>query len=597
MRYHLRWYNEHPKTAKEENLAPADPKKKKKKEFIPAVADYEGALRLSFEKKSAILLNNIFGVDLDPQAVEVAQLSLYLKLLEEETTASARQHYLDFHEALLPPLTANIKCGNSLIGTDIMWGKVSLTVDEERKLRPFDFESAFPQVFGANADGNRLREHDDGWLFELGHPPVTDVHYKQALKGKAKGQGTIKRPMLGGFDAIVGNPPYVRPHHLTAQTKEYFWDHYPTFTHKADLYCCFMEKAASLLKSGGRFSYIVSHGWLRLNSFQVLRRFVLDQFRIDELVQFPYRVFAEAQVDTGIFVFEKGVAARTHEIEVIRAEAQQDGAAFETEAQIKQIEFRDTFQNVFDLSKRPELDAVKSKMASGPMIGAEFDICFGLKTGDDTKFLHHQVGLHNEDRPLLRGDDVKRYSVSYKGEFVWYVPDQMREHRKTARPGEAARFEQPKVLVKDTSKSFAGTFDPSHYYVKDVLIVIPHSGRPPKYDLRFLAGLVNSKALHFYYRTTFQTIHVQSGELGSLPLPSIDFANKQQRAQHDRMVQLVEAMLKTQEQRASAKSERDQSFYADKCAALDHQIDQLVYELYDLTPEEIALVEGAGAAA
>src|SRR5207247_965595 len=121
----------------------------------------DGSMQLSLLQKRQILLNNIYGVDIDPQAVEVAQLSLYLKLLEDETIASAKAQQRALHAALLPSLSKNIVCGNSLIGWDILEGKL-FDSGEERKLNPMNFEDAFPEV--------------------------------------------MKR---GGFDAIVGNPPYV----------------------------------------------------------------------------------------------------------------------------------------------------------------------------------------------------------------------------------------------------------------------------------------------------------------------------------------------------------------------------------------------------
>ena len=146
LRAHGLWYNAHPAEALKENIAPPDKGRKRKKEFIPAVTERAGVLRLTLEKKREILLNNVFGVDLDPQAVEVAQLSLYLKLLEDETTASAHQHYLDFHEALLPSLHHNVVRGNSLIGTDILFSQFEFSAQEERKLAPMDFQSTFPAV-------------------------------------------------------------------------------------------------------------------------------------------------------------------------------------------------------------------------------------------------------------------------------------------------------------------------------------------------------------------------------------------------------------------------------------------------------------------
>jgi hypothetical protein len=553
----------------------------------------DGTLHLSLQKKRDILTNNLYGVDIDRQAVEVAQLSLCLKLLEDETVGTTSEFQDEFHFTLLPSLDKNIVCGNSLIGPDIADGG-ALTDEEEKKINPLDYAQRFPTIFRRRVSGGELREAAPG---DVPHnvPDGSPLHgsYTRGKKSKPAPPRLPESEYEGGFDAIVGNPPYVRPHNLESNIKEYFWQHYKTFTHKSDLYCCFMENATRLLKHGGLFSYIVSHGWLRLNSFQELRRFVLDNYQIRELIEFPYNVFAEAQVAAGVFVFEKSTATAKNKLKVIRASELTNGATFQVIREIPQQAFQLTFQNVFDISISPETESIKDKMRQGVLIGSNFEICFGLKTADDDKFLHHTKGLHKEDKPLLRGDDVKRYETNYKGEFVWYVPRRMRSNRPTARPGEPRRFEQPKVLVKDTSSDFACTYEPGEFYVKDVLIVIPNENVTPNYDLKFVAGVVNSKALHFYYRTTFQTIHVQNEELASLPLPKVNFTNPADKSWHDRLVDLVEQMLAAKARLPSAKTERDREFYANKCAALDQQIDALVYHLYGLTAEEIKLVEGS----
>ena len=522
----------------------------------------DGTLHLSLQKKRDILTNNLFGVDIDRQAVEVAQLSLYLKLLEDETVGTTSEFQDEFHFTLLPSLDKNIVCGNSLIGPDIADGG-ALTDEEEKKINPLDYAQRFPTIFRRKISGGELREAAPGDM-EHNVPGGMPLHgsYAKSKKSKASPPRVPESEYEGGFDAIVGNPPYVRPHNLESNIKEYFWQHYKTFTHKSDLYCCFMENATRLLKPGGLFSYIVSHGWLRLNSFQALRRFVLDNYQIRELIEFPYNVFAEAQVATGVFVFEKSTPTAKNKLKVIRASELSNGATFQLVREIPQQVFHQTFQNVFDISISPETESIKDKMRQGILIGSNFEICFGLKTADDDKFLHHTKGLHKEDKPLLRGDDVKRYETNYKGEFVWYVPKRMRSNRPTARPGEPRRFEQPKVLVKDTSSDFACTYEPGEFYVKDVLIVIPKEDVTPIYDLKFVAGVVNSKALHFYYRTTFQTIHVQNEELASLPLPKVDFKKAADKTRHDRLVDLVEQMLAAKQKLPSAKTERDREFYA-----------------------------------
>ena len=146
--YHKNYYNEHTDEAEKEGCK-YDAEK--------------GVWTMSINQKKQILINNVYGVDIDLQATEVTQVSLFLKLLEDETMGTvAELNQLFVADKILPDLSNNIKCGNSLIGTEIMADVLDFGRDEMRKLNPFDFETAFPNVF-----------------------------------------------RKGGFDAIVGNPPYL----------------------------------------------------------------------------------------------------------------------------------------------------------------------------------------------------------------------------------------------------------------------------------------------------------------------------------------------------------------------------------------------------
>ena len=143
--YHTAWYQEHPEQAKTDGCAFED-----------------GQWTLSLRNKRDILQNCIFGVDVDAQAVEVAQMSLYLKLLEHETTSSANELQVLFKEKVLPNLSTNVVCGNSLIDFDMVANSAKATAEVER-INPLDYRQAFPKVMDA-----------------------------------------------GGFQAVIGNPPYVR---------------------------------------------------------------------------------------------------------------------------------------------------------------------------------------------------------------------------------------------------------------------------------------------------------------------------------------------------------------------------------------------------
>jgi adenine-specific DNA-methyltransferase len=218
--YHVRYYSEHPEFVTSDHV------------FLR-----EGILTLALKKKKEILLNNIYGVDIDYQATEVTQLSLYLKMLEDATMQDAHQFGM-FKERILPDLRGNIICGNSLIGRDIVDGQLFSSIDEN-KLKPMNYEDAFPIV--------------------------------------------MKR---GGFDAIIGNPPYVRQESLGVEFKEYTQKTYTVYAGTADLYVYFFEKANKILLKNGLFGMICSNKFMRANYGKPLREFLTLKTTLLKIIDF-----------------------------------------------------------------------------------------------------------------------------------------------------------------------------------------------------------------------------------------------------------------------------------------------------------------------
>ena len=218
----------------------------------------DGLWHLTLTQKRTILENNVYGVDIDAQAVEVAQLSLYLKLLEDETTASAHDQQV-LLGTLLPNLGGNIVFGNSLIGTDILEGQLFEPV-EERKLNPLDFESAFPKI----------------------------------MKG-------------GGFDAIVGNPPYLlmQPQNISKLQLDYIKHNYKVSQYKTDIFHLFIEQALKKTKNKGYLSYITPSSFLTNNGTSRLREELLSVSKLLSFLVLPDGVFQSASVDNVVFVCQK----------------------------------------------------------------------------------------------------------------------------------------------------------------------------------------------------------------------------------------------------------------------------------------------------
>jgi type I restriction-modification system DNA methylase subunit len=224
---------------------------------------------LTNKERKRILINNIYGVDLDPQTIEVIKLSLLLKALESETASSVRQLGNTF-ERVLPSFDPNIKCGNSLVGLDF----------QDDSVRPFGWEQAFAHVF--------------------------------EKQGKPK-----EKVKDGGFDIIIGNPPYVHQELLGLPLKTYLHDNNKVWHGSADLYAYFFEKGMQLLKEDGVFSIIVANKWMRANYGEPLRRYLKDTdiLEITDFGDLP--VFQQATTYPCIITIRKSVREKNVQVSTL----------------------------------------------------------------------------------------------------------------------------------------------------------------------------------------------------------------------------------------------------------------------------------------
>ena len=258
--YHRDWYvNDGPE--------------KHRKELFQAIA---GDWRLTTQEKKRILLNNIYGVDIDSQAVEVTKLSLLLKVLEGESDGTLKRQLSFVKERALPDLGRNIKCGISLFEPDYFAGQLIPDEDEMRRVNAFDWQAEFPHIFPS--------------------PP-----------GRGKGEGG------GGFDAVIGNPPYGA--YFYGQDKAYLTSKYPSQTYQLDSYLLFLERCMrSLLRKRGFYGMIIPNPWLTNLLQTKIRRFVFEETRVREIVHFRFPVFPRVTVDTEIVLLQK---VRTQDGEVV----------------------------------------------------------------------------------------------------------------------------------------------------------------------------------------------------------------------------------------------------------------------------------------
>jgi hypothetical protein len=218
--------------------------------------------RLTTAERKRILLDHIYGVDIDPQAVEVTKLSLLLKVLEGESRETIHKTYEMFHQRALPDLDDNIKCGNSLIGPEFYQGRLDLDQDERLRVNAFSWKSEFPDIFKTS----------------------------------------------GGFDAIVGNPPYVRIQMMKEWAPlevEYYKRQYTSASSgNYDIYVVFVERALQLLAKHGRAGYILPNKFLTAEYAEPLRKILSTEKAVGEILSFgDQQVFEGATTYTCLLYF------------------------------------------------------------------------------------------------------------------------------------------------------------------------------------------------------------------------------------------------------------------------------------------------------
>jgi len=572
-----------------------------------------GGWCLTTEEKKRILLNNIYGVDIDEQAVEVTKLALLLKVLEEE-----KQLQL-LHERILPDLGNNIKCGNSLIGTDFYENQQMSLIDEKERYRinAFDWEKEFPEVF------NR------------------------------------KNP---GFDAVIGNPPYVKeytchqPFLDLKNTKLYKY-----YQGKMDLWYIFACQSLDLLKTGGLHSFIAPNNWITNSGASKLRRKILSETDFIFYIDFgDYMIFENASIQTMLYLVKKttksnkvktlykrfglrrgpaNLVSNFLEKEKIGEEIGQSFYSFIpfsatgeiftfVNDKVTEILNKIASEKNFTLTKKevangihPHYDFVnktisirhKGKFKVGEGI-------FGLSNAEKEKLSFNEKELEII-KPYFTTVELDRYRANPKNRlWLIYTNSKFRNPKEIELyPNIKKHLDRFKNVITSDNKPYGLHRAREEKFFKGEKIVVRRKcvGRPSftytdfdcyvsatfyiikteRINLKFLTAILNSKLMAFWlkYKGKMQGNNYQIDKvpLLNMPVKKIDQTNQEKKIQHDKIVELVDQMLKLHKQLAEAKTSYDKTRIQRQINATDRQIDQLVYELYNLTEKEIEIIESS----
>ena len=561
--------------------------------------------KLTIEEKQRILLNNVYGVDIDGQAVEVTKLSLYLKLLENEGSETQGQLFKFSDMKLLPSLDSNIKCGNSLVGSDYYNEKdVSLFDDEAmRKINTFDWDKEFPEVFAQ-----------------------------------------------GGFDCVIGNPPYVKEY-TNRDCFEGLRSH-PCYQGKMDLWYFFGYQGIVFLKDDGLIGFIAPNNWITNAGASIFRNFILNNARILQYVDFGnYKVFENASIQTMIYIMQKTKDAGNYAVPYSRLDnehpAVSDVIDFLTNDKkgantrfITRIDKTQCLDN-YILFLNPKIVKVLHKIqAAGTTFFEKDEISTGIDVHQDfcneksaailgntalqgsgifniTTEEYESLQLLPEEKTLVKpfytSSELRRYFGNAKN-TLWVIYTVSQFKNKAAMkpyPHLKAHLDRfAKVITSDNKPYGLHRARDEQFFKGEKIVSLRKTAEPcftytdfdcyvsqsynviktTRFNLKFLTALLNSNVIKFWLRHKgkMQGDNFQVDKEPLLAIPLVLVSSEEQAP----LITLADQMLETQSRLQQAFYDEDKKLLEQRAAIIDKQIDKAVYRLYGLTEDEIKVVEG-----
>lgn len=566
-----------------------------------------GTVKSSYELKKDILSQNIYGVDIMPMAIEIARLRAWLSLVLEENY-NPKDPVHNFGVKPLPNLDFKFVCANSLIdlGLDafIQQSKGTLHEGFSQKLvsQLKELENLRKQFF-TPALGSTEKEQLKADYFTERDKVIADIEaaHEPVLKQVAQKikhwnpfddskPSTFFSPtwMFGieqGFDVVIGNPPYVDIKSLPPEIVREFFKTFKTTQKRINLYAVFIEKGYSLLSKDGNIIFIIPNSILVNESYQLLRKHLIQNLK--QVIKLPDNVF-EAIVETIILQAEKGNNEKT-----IKTRYFDNGenvnfnnleyTYFTREDWEKDKDVR------FNIFSDDNTELILRKIEStGKTLKNIADFSLGITPYDKYKghskediknrIFHSEMKLNNKYVPLISGKNIHKFIVENTpiDEFLKYG-DWL------GAPREIKFFKEPRVIVrqivagKPDFKIHAGYTEDELYFTQIGFGVI--SKKKNTSEIKFILAMLNSELIKFYHanrcldkeKEIFQKILIANTK--QFPIPKILSSRLE-----NQIEKLVDEILK----RKKAKQDT---------TALEKEIDVLVYKLYELTYDEVKIID------
>jgi len=401
-----------------------------------------------------------------------------------------------------------------------------------------------------------------------------------------------------GFDAIVGNPPYVftRDVDFGSSIKDYYQQKYfgsidksvrsrGNQTGKVNLYGIFIIRALKLLNSRGLFGYIVPNTILRTTVYEGVRKYMLDNCSIEQIVDLKSGVFKGVTASTVMLLL--GLRKQKDTVRIID-NPKDMGSIISTHQQASKNSFKSNPSYAFNIFVDTEKAAVFSSILERSLPLSELiDVFNGIATYRGKQGIG-KVKLDNTFKKLLLGRNIRRYFHEWGGEYIEYNPAKLQRAR-----NESIFLADEKLIMQRVGGILVTSYDDEKYYTfNSVNNLIP---KESEYSLKFVLACLNSEFLRGYYSTNFTnrsslTVNISKTFLDQLPIPVLDFSIESNVIAHNRVVALVEDIIAAKRNMFVALTDKDKSYYERKITDLDRNINEEITALYGLSRRDIETI-------
>lgn len=610
----------------------------------------EGINYPDYARKLYLIENCIYGVDIQPIAIQISKLRFFISLVLDQKVDRGKEN---FGIKALPNLETRFVAANTLLGLDKP--QHLFYTDEIKKLED-DIKSLRHKYFTAKTRSEKLYcQEKDKELRKRLAKELKNIGFSSDSSEKiakfdlydqnASADFFDPEWMFGikdGFDVVIANPPYIRQENIRELKPLLQAQRYEVFNSTSDIYTYFYEKGWQVLKQNGLLCFISSNKWMRAKYGEKLRKFLKEKTVLKQIIDFNgYQVF-DATVDTNILLFQKAEPSEN----IVHILNIQPDFTPETDItdyfnshklEIKQSEFD---SNCFTFADETVMNLKRKIEQRGtPLKNWDVRICFGIKTGFNEAFIidtETKEKLCKEDpksieilKPILRGRDIQRYSYKWAGLWIikiesgWTNKNRDRKEPETFfKESYPAVYKHLKTFgnIKGKGKGLYNRDDQGDYWweLRDCdyydefekeKIVWREIVREPSFaydtknnyceatsflmtgkNLKYLIALLNSKPVTFFFKQFYaggglgeEGYRYKKAFLEQLPIPKISESDQKP------FIDLVDKILAITKDEDYLQNEEKQA----KVKEYEHQIDQMVYKLYNLTPEEIKIVENS----